>query len=99
MTVARRIARFLVPNVPITDEQFEAVVDSTGFETMKQGIRENPGSFHFNPETFFRSGKARDWEAHLSEKAVKAIDAKTRRLWGNDLVTPSLSGVQTLEND
>ncbi|MFN5364920.1 MAG: sulfotransferase domain-containing protein [Bacteroidota bacterium] len=99
MEVAQRIARFLVPDVPITREQFEAIVQSTGFETMKQGIKENPGSFHFNPDTFFRSGKTRDWEAHLSEKAVAAIDSKTRRLWGDDLVTPPLNGVQTLEND
>jgi hypothetical protein len=37
-----------------------------------------PQSFHLDPKVYFRAGKTRDWEQHLSALAVEAIDQKTR---------------------
>jgi hypothetical protein len=50
---------------------------------MKNKISENPGSFHFNVNTFFRSGKTEDWKTKLSYENIAAIDKKTAVLWGD----------------
>jgi hypothetical protein len=73
-----------------------AVVDSTDFDAMKTELTENPQSFHLDPKVYFRAGKTRDWEQHLSPLAVEAIDQKTRALWGGSLDTPPLDGIRTL---
>ena len=81
----RNIARFLFPEREPEDKVIQAVADSTDFQKMKKDITENPRSFHFNPNTFFRSGKTNDWENHLSEYAIRAIDEKTRKLWAGKI--------------
>jgi hypothetical protein len=52
---------------------------------MKNKISENPGSFHFNVSTFFRSGKTEDWKTKLSSENIAAIDNKTAILWDDSL--------------
>lgn len=84
-----RIVRFLAPGRTLSPERRDAIVASTGFQAMKREMSDNPRSFHFNPNVFFRSGKARGWEEQLSAEHVAKIDAKTRRLWGGaSLVSP-----------
>ena len=52
------------------------------FNTMKNAILNDPGTFHFNANRFFRSGKTDDWKAHLSEALANRIDQKTEDQWG-----------------
>jgi hypothetical protein len=87
MEVASVLATFLVPGHNLTAAQLLQVANSTEFQTMKNAIVDNPGSFHFNPNTFFRSGQTTDWENHLSSAAVEAIDNKTRAVWGGASLT------------
>ena len=63
---------------------------------MKSELTENPQSFHLDPKVYFRAGKTRDWEQHLSTLAVEAIDQKSKQLWGGSLDTPPLDGIRTL---
>lgn len=79
------INAFLSKDRMLSRSQIENVVASTEFNTMKQGIMENPGSFHFNPNTFFRSGKTNDWVTQLSEESIQKIDAKTESVWSESL--------------
>lgn len=79
------INSFLSGNRMLSRSQIENVVSSTEFNTMKQGIMENPGSFHFNPNTFFRAGKTNDWETQLSDESIRKIDAKTEAVWSESL--------------
>lgn len=95
---ASLLADFLVPSHRLTAAQLDEIAQSTEFETMKKNIAENPGSFHFNPKTFFRSGTTRDWEQHLPPWAVAAIDEKTRKIWGgDDLSCPPTGNVLSLK--
>jgi hypothetical protein len=82
---ALKLAGFLVPHWRPADEDIFSIVRSTEFDRMKLEITANPQSFHFKPETFFRAGQVRDWENHLSPRAVEAIDIKTQAEWKNPL--------------
>ena len=93
---ALEIGRFLGQSRQLSAEQLRAVVDSTDFDTMRAELTENPQSFHLDPKVYFRAGKTRDWEQHLSPLAVEAIDQKTLQLWGRSLDTPPLDNVRTL---
>jgi hypothetical protein len=65
---------------------------------MKKEITENPQSFHFNPQTFFREGKSYGWMKKLTSEQIALIDEKTARIWGKEhLDCPELVGVRTLE--
>lgn len=75
---------FMVPGKKMTPDQMGMVVSSTEFDTMKKNIIANPGSFHFNPNTFFRSGTINDWETKLSPESIAAINAKSMEIWGDD---------------
>ena len=77
----RALARFLLPEWTPPDSAVDAIVKATGFDQMKQDITGNPQSFHFNPATFFRAGQVRDWENHLSQKSIAAIEAKADMMW------------------
>ncbi len=66
----------------LTRAQRNAVAAATEFNTMKQSILKNPGTFHFNAEHFFRSGRTDDWKDQLTQRQVAAIDRKTRQQWG-----------------
>jgi hypothetical protein len=59
------------------------VAAATEFNTMKQSILQNPGTFHFNAERFFRSGRTDDWKDQLTARQVAAIDRKTLEQWGS----------------
>ena len=82
MQAVRQLAGFLVPTTILSEEQVFQVAASTEFNTMKQGIIKNPGSFHFNPNKFFRSGKTDDWKEQMSASCIDAINAKTEAQWG-----------------
>ena len=86
MRSVRTLSRFLLGRLLPADVT-RNVACSTDFNTMKQSIQQNPGSFHFNPDRFFRSGKTDDWADHLSPADAARIDAKTALKWG-DLTAP-----------
>ena len=83
MNAARLLARFLAPHKNIPDEVLEKVIAATDFNTMKQTLAENPQSFHFNPNVFFRKGQTNEWQEVLPESVQEAINEKSRRLWGD----------------
>ena len=69
---------------------------------MKKELAENPQSFHFNPQVFFRSGRTDEWRYELPPELIAAIDEKSMRVWGNLRVSgpdwgefPSLSSQPT----
>jgi hypothetical protein len=98
MESARILCQFLLSENLPTDAQLEEIVAATEFNTMKKEITENPQSFHFNPQTFFREGKSYGWMEKLTEEQIQAIDQKTALTWGEDhLSSPELVGVRTLE--
>ncbi|MFM1745726.1 MAG: hypothetical protein RLZZ630_1663 [Bacteroidota bacterium] len=78
---ARTINRFISPEVILDENALNEVAESTAFDTMKESITKNPGTFHFNPNTFFRAGKTNDWEEKLSAESIEKIDAKTAEYW------------------
>ena len=66
----------------LTEVQRNNVAAATEFNTMKQSILKNPGTFHFHAERFFRSGRTDDWKEQLTAQQIAAIDQKTLRQWG-----------------
>lgn len=94
---ARIISKFLLPDVDIDQERMEKIVAATEFNTMKKEIINNPQTFHFNPETFFRKGKSDDWLEKLSKEQILRIDKKSCSIWGDgNLSCPNLAKVNTL---
>ena len=92
---AKSLAAFLLPGVSVSDDQLMQIAAATEFDTMKKEITENPRSFHFNPNTFFRSGKTDDWKEKLSAESIRKIDEKTARVWkGCDSAQPVISDIQ-----
>lgn len=83
---AGRLLSFM-SKVTLSPLQMLEVIESTRFETMKNRIIEKPGSFHFNPSTFFRAGKINDWEDKLSAESIRKIDEKTMRCWSRELTS------------
>jgi hypothetical protein len=73
------IAKHILPGHELSDEKRRTIAASTAFDTMKQGIINNPGSFHFNPETFFRSGKTEGWTSHLNDGQCARINEKSEK--------------------
>jgi hypothetical protein len=91
------IAGHILPGHILSDRDRQSIAASTEFSTMKQGIIENPGSFHFNPQTFFRSGKTEGWKTHLDDDQRSRIDEKSERVWGPGRLThPNLEGLLTI---
>ncbi len=78
----RTLAQFLAPDQLLSEQQTASIAVSTEFNTMKKSIQEKPGSFHFDPSTFFRSGKTDDWKEILPASAIDLINRKTRMAWG-----------------
>ena len=94
LDAARQLAGFLAPGRPLPDDRARAIAAATDFDTMKQAMTANPGSFHLDPKVYFRAGTTRDWAQHLSNEAVAAIDQKTREVWGGQsLASPPLDGI------
>jgi hypothetical protein len=82
VSTTRKLCRFLTgKNLPM--KNIRNILSATDFQNMKNKISENPGSFHFNVNTFFRSGKKEDWKPRLSLENIAAIDKKMAILWGN----------------
>ncbi|MFM7725399.1 MAG: sulfotransferase domain-containing protein [Flavobacteriales bacterium] len=97
---AKALAAFLLPGMEVSHEQLMHIAAATEFDTMKKEITDNPRSFHFNPNTFFRSGKTDDWKEKLSVQAIEKIDTKTVLCWPggtpshpimNDIMRPTLT--------
>ena len=91
------IAKHILPGHEISDENRQRIAASTAFDTMKQGIINNPGSFHFNPETFFRSGKTEGWRSNLNDIECAQINEKSEKVWGIGRIThPDLDRALTI---
>ncbi len=92
---AKALGSFLLPDANFDDATLMKIAEATEFNTMKKEITENPRSFHFNPNTFFRSGKTDDWKEKLSEEAIQKIDEKTTVFWpGGDTAQPVIQDIQ-----
>jgi len=92
------LSSFLAPkSPPLSADRRAALVERTEFSTMKKEITQNPGSFHLDPRVYFRAGRTRDWERHLSPESIAAIDEKSREIWGGeDLTSPPLLSAPVL---
>lgn len=80
----------LFPEVPLDPQQAIAIAASTGFDSMKQALTANPGSFHLNPSIYFRAGTTDDWRQHLSPAAEARIVAACRQRWAGREQDPLL---------
>lgn len=97
LAVIDRLLTFLAPGKRLTDKRKESIAASTTFQSMKKSLTKDPKSFHLDPKAFFRSGQTKDWEQHLSNNVIKAINRKTNRTWGRgDLTCPPLDGLMSL---
>lgn len=76
-----RLHHFLFPDRPLNSTAAAAIVASTDFGRMKQDLSANPGSFHFDPEVFFRAGRCDNWREHLSPNAEALVMTACRRGW------------------
>lgn len=95
--VVDALARHLGPGTTLSPERRDAISASTAFAAMKDSITANPGTFHFNPSTFFRAGRTDDWTNHLTPSQADRIDAKSARVWGAGQVSaPALPSCRTL---
>lgn len=95
----KAIAHFLIPGTGMVASEVQRIAEATEFTTMKKEITENPRSFHFNPNTFFRSGRTDDWHEMLSPASIARIDAKTASFWpGGDLEKPLMAENVTIDN-
>jgi len=94
------LVSFLAPGRTLSPDRRAALVQTTEFNTMKKEITQSPGSFHLDPQVYFRAGRPRDWEQHLSPESIAAIDEKSREVWGGDDPTcPPLSADLVLSLD
>jgi hypothetical protein len=95
----KAMARFFVPDAEMPSGEMLRIAESTEFVTMKKEITDNPRSFHFNPNTFFRSGRTDDWQEILSPESIAQIEAKTIAFWpGGDMEKPVISKNFTIDN-
>jgi hypothetical protein len=85
---AQAMSRFILPGDTFDHSELTEIAISTDFEKMKSDITRNPQSFHLNPKVYFRAGKTNDWEAHLSDLSVAAINEKSQRVWDGAVETP-----------
>lgn len=85
-----RLQAFLFPGQQLDHGQAQAIAASTDFEAMKQQISERPGSFHLNPQVYFRAGTKDNWRQHLSPAAEATIAAACRRRWAGRELDPVL---------
>ena len=91
LRTVEQLQEFLLPGAALEPQVLEAIAASTGFETMKQQLSANPGSFHLNPAVYFRSGTTDDWRQHLSPAAEALIRATCLERWGAHADQPLLA--------
>lgn len=97
MESVKAISDFILEENLLQENQYEKIIEATDFNKMKNEITANPQSFHFNPQTFFRSGTCYDWMEKLTEDQIIKINDKTSKFWGVDnLSYPNLENVLTL---
>jgi hypothetical protein len=94
----KTLTNFILNAHSLTENQFEEIIRTTEFNKMKQEMMVNPQSFHFNPQTFFRSGTCYDWMEKLNSDQIDQIDTKSKSIWGkNNTSAPDLQNVQTVK--
>ncbi|WP_413441768.1 sulfotransferase domain-containing protein [Synechococcus sp. MIT S1220] len=76
-----KLQRFLFPSASLSADRAAEIAAATEFQTMKQGITANPGSFHLNPKLYFRAGTTDNWRQHLSPYAEKLVVNAARQQW------------------
>ena len=76
-----KFCNFLFPGLSLTDEKAASIAEATEFDKMKKEISENPQTFHFNPDKFFREGKSRGWEESLSREQQARICSVASEKW------------------
>ncbi|XP_048105242.1 sulfotransferase 6B1-like isoform X1 [Alosa alosa] len=77
----RRIARFL--DVPLTEEQLQAISAKSTFSAMKENAVNTHGKFG---NVLFRKGEVGDWRNHFSEAQSQQMDEEfNKRLAGTKL--------------
>ena len=81
-----QLAGFLFPTRTLNREDAAQIVLSTEFDTMKKEITNNPQTFHFNVDKFFREGKSMGWQDSLTLEQQGKINAVARTRW-HDLKT------------
>ena len=77
----KRISNFLFPHLELSDESAAMIVEATEFNRMKKEITENPQTFHFNPEKFFREGKSFGWMESLTKDQQSRICSVAKEKW------------------
>lgn len=94
---AKKISEFILSTNLPSEHDLERIVGATEFDTMKKEILENPQTFHFNPNTFFREGKTYGWMEKLTSEQISKLDQKSENSWGEGHVShPDMSAVNTL---
>lgn len=87
-----QLQQFLFPSATLEPERAAAIAAGTEFQAMKQGITENPGSFHLNPKLYFRAGTTDNWRQHLSPRAEALVATAAREQWAGMETHPLLAG-------
>lgn len=77
----KRISNFLFPGKTLLDESAELIVQATEFDRMKSEIKENPQTFHFNPDKSFREGKSLGWKDSLTKEQQSRIFFGSKEKW------------------
>lgn len=76
-----QLANFLFPTLTLHKEDAACIVQATEFDTMKKEISNNPQTFHFNVDKFFREGKSLGWQESLNMEQQEKINAVARIKW------------------
>lgn len=83
LNAAKKLFEFICPEISITIKDLECIIEKTEFEKMKKDLKENPQSFHFNTEKFFRSGKSYGWQTELTKIQQLKIENIIKKRWSN----------------
>ena len=98
LAAVKRLAAFLMPDRPLPEERLIAIAAGTDFEAMKQEMKVNPRSFHFNPDVFFRQGRTDGWSDQLTADLARRVVEKSEAKWGPDQISsPNFTGLPTLD--
>ena len=99
LDAVKRIARFLMPDHTWEEEVLFRIAAGTDFAAMKEEMKVNPRSFHFNPDVFFRQGKTDGWSDQLPRYLAQKVADKSEQKWGvGQIASPDFSGLLNLES-